>query len=181
MTPSHSLTEKLSDEACQSPGLASLVEPGFGAWLKVVNLSMVAPQLHRKFWGKSMKEEEQQWCDSQISETCRSRAQGEDEYMIQNMDEGMDQDANNITEDSNVTEDADVTEIVNVDEDEEVRKDTYVLDTGIAAINKIWIHADYIRIYECLEKQYNDAAKVYLQPGAVITGQPGIGEFTRHH
>ena len=72
------------------------------------------------FWGKSMKEEEQQWRDSEMSEDRRSRAQSEDEYRVQNMDEGMDQDANNVTEDSNATvvatEDADVTEIVNVDE-----------------------------------------------------------------
>ena len=54
-------------------------------------------------------------------------------------------------------------------------------DTGIEAIRKIWIRADYIYIYEWLEKQYDDAAKVYLEPGAVITGQPGIGEFTHHH
>ena len=174
------MTAKLSDETCHSPGLAPLVEPGFGTWLKVVNLDMVAPQLHSKFWGKSMKEE-QQWCDSQISEDRRSRAQGEDEYMIQNMDEGMDQDGNNVTEDSNVTEDTDVTEIVNVDEDEEIGKGTYILDTGITGINKIWIRAEYIRIYDCLEKQYDDAAKLHLPPGAVITGQPGIGELTCHH
>jgi hypothetical protein len=174
------MEDKLSDETCHSPGLASLVEPGFGTWLKV-NRAMVAAQLHSKFWGKSMKEEEQQWRDSQMSEDRRSRAQGEDEYMDQNMDEGMNQDANSVTEDSTVTEDADVTEIVNVDEDEDIIEGSYVLDTGIRTIKKIWIRTDYIRIYDCLEKQYNDAAKVDLEPGVVITGQPGIGEFTRHH
>jgi hypothetical protein len=172
------MEDKLSDETSYSPELASLVKPGFGgAWSKV-NPATVAAQFYSKFWGKSMKVEEQKWHDSQMPEDHRSRAQGEDEM---NRDEGMDQDTNNATEDSNVTEDADVTEIVNVDEDEDIMEGSYVLDTGMEAIRKIWIRADYIRIYDCLEKQYDDAAKVYLEPGAVITGQPGIGEFTRHH
>ena len=88
----------------------------------------------------------------------------------------MDQDANNATEDSNVTEDADDREC-----GRRRRHTPHTSDTGIEAIRKIWIRADYIHIYECLEKQYDDAAKVYLEPGAVITGQPGIGELTRHH
>ena len=68
-----------------------------------------------------------------------------------------------------------------MDKDEDIIEGSYILDTGIRVIKKIWIRADYIRFYDCLEKQYDDAAKVDLEPGAVITGQPGIGEFTRHH
>ena len=46
---------KLSNETCHSPGLASLVKPGFGgAWSKVYHIT-VAAQFHSKFWGKSMK------------------------------------------------------------------------------------------------------------------------------
>ena len=70
--------------------------------------------------------------------------------------------------------------IVNVDKDEDILEGSYVRHWQ-EAIRKIWIRADYIYIYEWLEKQYDDAAKVYLEPGAVITGQPGISEFTHHH
>ncbi|KIM80022.1 hypothetical protein PILCRDRAFT_9906 [Piloderma croceum F 1598] len=108
-------------------------------------LAKVATQLHRKFWGKSMKKEEQQWHDSQMSEDHRSRAQGED---------------------NSVTEDANVTEIVNVDKDNDIIEGCYALDTGIRGIGKIWIHADYIPVYDYLEKHYNGAAQVNLVPGA---------------
>ncbi|KIM88500.1 hypothetical protein PILCRDRAFT_3469 [Piloderma croceum F 1598] len=92
------------------------------------------------------------------------------------MDKGMDQDTNSITKDSNITENANVTEIVNVDEDEDIIEGSYILNTGIQAIKKIWICTDYIHIYDCLEEQYNNTAKVNFEPGAVITGQPGIGK-----
>ena len=139
---------------------------------------MVAMQLHSKFWGKSMEEEEQQWRDSQLSEDHRSRTQGGDEDMDPDVDERMDQDANNIAKDGNITEDADdITEIVSVDEDEDIIKGCHVLDIGVRTIKKIWVRAEYIRAYDYFEKHYDAAAKVELEPGAVLTGQPGIGEL----
>jgi hypothetical protein len=41
------------------------------------------------------------------------------------------------------------------------------LTSSTLAVNKIWIRADYICIYDFLEKQYDEAAKVDLEPGVV--------------
>ena len=55
----------------------------------------------------------------------------------------------------------------------------YNLDIGIQGFeDKIWVRADYIRMFEFAEKFY---AKSLSNPGRppclVITGQPGVGEF----
>ena len=54
----------------------------------------------------------------------------------------------------------------------------YVLDIGIQGMeDKIWVRADYIRIFEFAEKFYAESSSNQLSPCLVITGQPGIGEF----
>jgi len=52
----------------------------------------------------------------------------------------------------------------------------YVLDIGIQDLehSKIWVRAEYKRVYDYLENYYNQCAKDASQaPGAVLTGQPG--------
>ena len=55
-----------------------------------------------------------------------------------------------------------------------------ILDIGIENLpfQKIWIRADYIRVYNFLEDFEAPQATNNVAPGAVITGQPGIGEFS---
>jgi hypothetical protein len=55
----------------------------------------------------------------------------------------------------------------------------YVLDIGIQGVEegKIWVRADYIRMFEFAEKFYAESLSNPLSPCIVITGQPGIGEF----
>jgi len=55
----------------------------------------------------------------------------------------------------------------------------YVLDIDIqgAAEDKIWVRADYIRMFKFAEKFYAENACNTLSPCLVITGQPGIGEL----
>jgi len=54
-----------------------------------------------------------------------------------------------------------------------------ILDIGIENLpfQKIWIRADYIRVYNFLEDCEAPQVTNNVAPGAVITGQPGIGEF----
>ena len=60
----------------------------------------------------------------------------------------------------------------------EISPRCYVLDIGIRGVeDKIWIRADYIRMFEFAEKFYAGSLSNPLSPCLVITGQPGIGEF----
>ena len=56
----------------------------------------------------------------------------------------------------------------------------YVLDIDIqgAVEDKIWVRADYIRMFKFAEEFYAENASDFaLSPCLVITGQPGIGEL----
>lgn len=54
----------------------------------------------------------------------------------------------------------------------------YVLNVDIPGLEgKIWVRADYIRIFEFAEKFYAESSSNPKPPCLVITGQPGIGEF----
>jgi hypothetical protein len=126
----------------KSSSLASVV--GTQTW-KADDNTPVA-QFHKKFWGKSMKDEESEWRDTQEDTQ-------EDEHMDQDQDETADMD--------------------------DIIPGCYVLDIGIPgmAISRLWIRADYIRIFNFFQDYFNDYAKPMDRvPSAVLTGQPGIGE-----
>jgi hypothetical protein len=114
-------------------------------------------QWHAKFWGKSMEDEEEKWrkeC-SPIPEVG-----GEPRAQTQDRDECMDLDE---------------------DVDDDIISGCYALDIDVEAkaarLPSIWIRADYIRIYDALEEHYNTIVNLPWTPGAVVTGQPGIGQF----
>jgi hypothetical protein len=115
-------------------------------------------QWHEKFWGKSMAEEEQKWRDAQLLKPLEGSGLGnepwggdESMYMGMSEAEGLDDD---------------------------VIEGCYSLEVDIEgfAYPRIWIRAEYIRIYNALESHYAEPSYPYLAPSAVITGQPGIGE-----
>jgi hypothetical protein len=65
------------------------------------------------------------------------------------------------------------------DSDDDFIKGCYTLEIGIKYfwIPRVWIRAEYIRIYNALEAYYQKRPSISNQaPAAVITGQPGIGE-----
>jgi len=110
-------------------------------------------QWHSKFWGKSMAHEEQKWRDTQSPmpvEGSRLEETGVD------MTEGE-------------------------DSDDDFIKGCYFLDIDInrSETSRIWIRAEYIRIYKAVEFWYNfvvESSYSGRAQAAVITGQPGIGE-----
>jgi hypothetical protein len=73
------------------------------------------------------------------------------------------------------------------DEDERMEVDDDFIP-GCAILNididrlpfpKIWIRAEYIRIYNYLEsRETPPRIDNHIPPAAVVTGQPGIGEFS---
>ena len=106
--------------------------------------SEAAPvQFYDKFWGKSMADEEQKWRNAQSPS-------------------------------STPVEGCEPMEVDVSEEDDDLIEGCCFLELDIEDINfsRIWIRAEYIRIYNTLENQrgFNSA------PAAVITGQPGIGE-----
>lgn len=79
--------------------------------------------------------------------------------------------------DADVPMDVDTSEGEDLDDD--FIKGCYSLEFGIKhlSIPRLWIRAEYIRIYNALEIFYQRRPLfTNLAPAAVITGQPGIGE-----
>ena len=74
------------------------------------------------------------------------------------------------------TMDMDVNEEEDLDDD--IIEGCYFLEIGIKNFEfpRIWIRAEYIRIYNALEDRYKKPSYPYLAPAVVITGQPGIGK-----
>jgi hypothetical protein len=120
-------------------------------------------QLHAKFWGKSMDDEEEEWRKTQppIPST-GSELQHEDQDIDDRMDEGAD-------------------ESDGTDRDDDVIPGCYMLHLGIDGldISDIWIRAEYIRIFDYIEAFFNKPRNRPVRaPSVVITGQPGIGAFS---
>jgi hypothetical protein len=109
-------------------------------------------QFHDMFWGVSMADEEQKWRDAQPSMPgLGNECQGGDE-----MDD--------------VSEDE--------EEDDDIIEGCHFLEIGIRGFKfpRIWIRAEYIRIYNALEGHHRKPYYPYLAPAVIITGQPGIGK-----
>jgi hypothetical protein len=119
-------------------------------------------RLHAKFWGRSLVDDEREWRNTQPnSPIIRGDLIAED----QDGDDHMDEDWEGADLRSDIT------------------PGCHVLDINIDGIEypRIWVRAEYLRIYDFLEDCYNDAVeKPGRAPGAVLTGQPGIGEFSQH-
>lgn len=101
-----------------------------------------------------MEDEEQQWRDAQPPMSVEGGGLGGDEPMDVDTSEGEDL-------------------------DDDFIKGCYSLEIGIKRLRipKVWIRAEYIRIYNALEAYYQKRPSITNQaPAAVITGQPGIGE-----
>jgi len=70
------------------------------------------------------------------------------------------------------------TPVADIESELETNPGCYMLDIGIEGLPfpKIWIRAEYIRIFAYLEYHYNHKRAHNLAPSVVMTGQPGIGE-----
>ena len=165
-----------------APGLVSVIgSPTRGTWYAQIYSEWVAGLLpdhapiagfHAKFWGKSMVDEEQEWLKSNESTT------------------DMAEETNGSTTEENrtaYTEDVVMSEdkAEDEDEDEDGSADSdfvsgcYFLDLGMILGDieaPFWIRAEYIRVYDTLEAYHSRLSKNQRAPGAVVTGQPGIGE-----
>jgi len=124
--------------------------------------------LHAKFWGRSMVDEEQVWCNSQpltlaIGNESRDKDQDGDEFMDKCSDRTVDEGQG--------------TDL----DDDDIIPGCYLLDIGIEGLNitKLWVRAEYIRVYDFIEYYHkNPSFPRERAPAVVVTGQPGIGMFS---
>lgn len=127
-------------------------------FVKLIVDTGVMMELCENFWGKSMHKEEENW---RLSRT-------DDDVNKDNEDAGGDV--------GGVGEDIDEDQR-NFDEDD-MGKGCYALNIDIdipGFLTSLWIRADYIRIYDFIQDYELKSAHKYR--GAVLTGQPGSGEF----
>ena len=69
-------------------------------------------------------------------------------------------------------------EATTMDPDDDIIPGCYMLDIGIEGlIPKLWIRAEYIRVFNSLNAYYDEPSFIDKAPCAVVTGQPGIGEL----
>lgn len=70
---------------------------------------------------------------------------------------------------------------VDVDDvDDNIIPGCYALNIDVEGLelSKIWIRADYIRVYNSLDSLRDvTTASIFQRIGAILTGEPGIGEF----
>jgi hypothetical protein len=62
--------------------------------------------------------------------------------------------------------------------DNDIIPGCYLMDFGLEGLGnrRIWVRADYVRIYDYAEFHYNKKSYPPNQaPSMVVTGQPGIG------
>jgi len=123
-------------------------------------------EFHAVFWGKSMDDEEREWLD--LKAQSRDESTDDDDIMddrdYEDTDDGDDED----------TDDTDTT-----DADGELIPGCYELcisPNPVSDVSKIWIRADYIRVYEYVESIYGLCYHRRKAQAVVVTGQPGIGE-----
>jgi len=122
---------------------------------------------HAKFWGKSMADEEEEWRNSRppigaIEGELGDKDGDGDERMNEGSDETMHGGQGTEVED-------------------DILPGCYLLDIGIRGLDfrKIWVRAEYQRVYNLVEAHYKKPGVPYGQaPAVVVTGQPGIGVFS---
>ena len=142
------------------PALHFLVIPApphIGAWLKVSDGAIA--EFHSKFWGKSLEEEGQQSRDTSWFGVRESGVQCGEVSEVQ---------------DGVLGDMVDGGDNLDMDENDDITAGCRILDVSIGDIGKILIRAEYMRVYDHLE---HHLATTTTNPGAVLTGQPGIGEF----
>jgi hypothetical protein len=129
------------------------LDPGvLGEWKKnkIPDTDLLA-RLHAMFWGKDMKSEASEW--NVEWKTQLSIPDSESEPQDEDSDE---------------------------EEEDAFIPGCYLLDITIENLfsKKIWIRADYIRIYDFVETYFKKKRfDMFTAPAVVVTGHPGVGEF----
>jgi hypothetical protein len=156
---------------------ASIVEiPSYKQPWPILNERKPLARLHAKFWGKNMADEEQQWLNAQQASPATGNEFG---LRDQEEEERMDVvDNEKMVVDETAVVDETMDEATTMDPDDDIISGCYILDIGIDGLfSKLWIRAEYIRVFNSVKAYYDKPTLVPGAPCVVITGQPGIGEL----
>jgi len=135
-----------------SSSLASVVRVKFRKWQKLADKYPLA-LFHARFWGKNMKDEEEEWRKAQPQIEGQPEDKDGGRYEGKGKGRVIDED-----EDEAMDEDGFEGEATDEDEDEDVIPGCYPFSVGIEGIT-VWVRADYIRIFEALQDYYEKTAK----------------------
>ena len=125
----------------------SIIPEDVPQWIRILDSESFA-QLHAKFWGADLQEEETRW----------RKTQSEDGPMNVDVD-------NETAEEDEEDETGPGCYILSL---------PWMRDTT----KTIWIRQEYIRVYDFCEEylKFCRNNKLQASPSVVVTGQPGIGE-----
>ena len=135
----------------------SLIPEEGDQWVRLPNSDQLV-QLHGKFWGvNSMQDEETKWCEMHPEE-----------------------EPLNVEDDNQKPKEHEK-------EEDDIGPSSYVLTLDIPnmplEVSQLWIHQEYIRVYDICEKYLEACIPAHLTPSAILTGQPGISLSwaSQHH
>lgn len=137
--------------------LAQVVDFFGKPWTKLEEDSRFS-RFHAKFWGRGTDD------DAALDSKTQSRNHSAGDVTMD--------DASGDTDDTDADADSDS------DADDELTSGCHELDVSPNPISdepKIWIRADYLRIYKCVESRYDLCYKRCKAQSVVLTGQPGNG------
>jgi len=133
--------------------------------------------LHEKFWDKNMAVEGQQWLKAQQASPATGSEFG---LRDQEGEERMDAvDNEKMVADETAVVDETMDEATTIDPDDDIIPGCYMLDIDIDGLElpKLWIRAEYIRVFNSVNDYYDNPPSAHKAACAVVTGQPGIGEL----
>jgi hypothetical protein len=115
-------------------------------WVPLPNHDKLV-QLHSKFWGENMQNEETKWRETQLEK-----------------------------EPTNIDVDNQTPEDVQEEDDIGPGSYILAIDIPGMGVPHLWVRQEYIRVYKFCEEYFDSRKEADLTPFVILTGQPGIGE-----
>ena len=145
------LSQMASSTAMEQDTLStyhSIIPEEGDQWVRLTNSDQLA-QLHGKFWGVNMQDEETMWRETQPEE-----------------------EPLNVEDDNQKPEEHEK-------EEDDIGPGSYILTLDIPnmplEVSQLWIRQEYIRVYDFCEKYLEACIPANLTPSVILTGQAGIG------
>ena len=169
-----------SQQVSESTFVSTVTIPSYmRPWPRLLNRDGPLALLHAKFWGTSMAAEEQQWLNAQQASPATGSGLGlRDQEGEEHMDAVGNEKMQTAVVDETVVDET-MDEATTMDPDDDIISGCYMLDIDIKGLrlSKLWIRAEYIRVFNSINAFYDEPPLIPRAPCVVVTGQPGIGEL----
>jgi len=167
----------MSSQQVSESTFASIVKiPSYMQLWPILDEDQPLSLLHAKFWGENMADEEQQWLIAQQASPATGSEYG---LRDQEGEERMDAVVDEMVVDETAVVDETMDKATTRDPDDDIIPGCYMLDIDIHGLkfSKLWIRAEYIRVFNSVKAYYDETTSESGAPCVVVTGQPGIGEL----